>query len=59
MVYLVQVVFLTFLQLIWGKYTDETDILFADQLSQIQSLSEGLDQLDKIYADVLDKEDFD
>ena len=38
---------------------NKTDISFADQLAQIQSLSEGLDQLDKIYADVLDKEDFD
>lgn len=32
---------------------------FTDTLSQVQSLSKGLDQLDKIYADVKDKEDFD
>ena len=39
---------------------DETDILsFTDTISQIQALSKGLDQLDKIYADVYDKDDFD
>lgn len=32
---------------------------FTDTLSGIQSLSDGLDQLDKIYADVLDMEEFD
>lgn len=32
---------------------------FTDTLAQVQALSEGLDQLDKIYADVYDKEDFD
>ncbi len=32
---------------------------FATILSQIQSLSEGLDQLDKIYTDIYNKEDFD
>lgn len=31
----------------------------TDILSQVESLSEGLDQLDKIYADVYDKGDFD
>lgn len=31
----------------------------ADTLSQVQALSKGLDQLDKIYADVKDKGDFD
>ena len=32
---------------------------FTDTISQVQSLTEGLDKLDKIYADVLDKESFD
>lgn len=32
---------------------------FTETISQVQSLSKGLDQLDKIYADVSDKEDFD
>jgi len=31
----------------------------TDILSQVESLSKGLDQLDKIYADVYDKGDFD
>lgn len=31
----------------------------TDILSQVELLSKGLDQLDKIYADVKDKEDFD
>ena len=31
----------------------------GNALADIQSLSQGLDQLDKIYADILDKEDFD
>lgn len=38
---------------------NKTSILFTDTISQVQSLSNGLDQLDKIYADVLDKESFD
>lgn len=33
--------------------------LSDNPLENIQSLSQGLDQLDKIYADILDKEDFD
>ena len=33
--------------------------LSGNPLENIQSLSQGLDQLDKIYADILDKEDFD
>lgn len=33
--------------------------LTNNALADVQSLSEGLDQLDKIYADILDKEDFD
>lgn len=32
---------------------------FTDQISQVQSLSDGLDQLDKIYKDVQDGEGFD
>lgn len=32
---------------------------FTDTLAQVQALSDSLDQLDKIYADVYDKEDFD
>lgn len=31
----------------------------GNPLADIQKLSDGLDQLDKIYADILDKEDFD
>ena len=31
----------------------------GNPLENVQMLSEGLDQLDKIYADILDKEDFD
>ena len=39
---------------------NETPTLsFTDAISQVQSLSKGLDQLDKIYADVFDKKDFD
>ena len=41
------------------KETNETPISFTDTLAQVQSLSEGLDQLEKIYQDVLDGEDFD
>lgn len=33
--------------------------LSGNPLENIQSLSQDLDQLDKIYADILDKEDFD
>ncbi len=33
--------------------------LSGNALADVQKLSEGLDQLDKIYADILDKEDFD
>ena len=32
---------------------------FTESISQVQALSAGFDQLDKIYADVLNKEDFD
>jgi len=39
--------------------SDEVPISFTDTLAQVQALSDGLDQLDKIYADVYDKEDFD
>ncbi len=38
---------------------DSNTLSFTDAISQVQTLSEGLDQLDKIYADVYDKEDFD
>lgn len=41
------------------KESNETPISFTDTLAQVQSLSEGLDQLEKIYQDVLDGEDFD
>lgn len=34
-------------------------ISFVDYMSGVQQLATGLDQLDKIYADVLNKEDFD
>ena len=37
----------------------ETPISSTDILTQVQALSDGLDQLDKIYADVYNKEDFD
>lgn len=39
--------------------SEEIPISFTDTLAQVQALSDGLDQLDKIYADVYDKEDFD
>lgn len=39
--------------------SEETPISSTDILAQVQALSTGLDQLDKIYADVYDKEDFD
>lgn len=44
-----------------GEIADNTipEPSFTDAISQVQTLSEGLDQLDKIYADVYDKEDFD
>lgn len=38
---------------------EETPISSTDILAQVQALSTGLDQLDKIYADVYNKEDFD
>ena len=38
---------------------DETPISFVDYMSGVQQLATGLDQLDKIYADVQNKEDFD
>lgn len=39
--------------------TDKTPVSFTDAISQVQSLSKGLDQLGKIYTDVLNGEDFD
>lgn len=43
-----------------GVLTDiSSDLSVSEVLSQIEALSEGLDQLDKIYADVYDKEEFD
>lgn len=36
-----------------------SSLSFTDILAQVQALSDGLDQLDKIYADVYNKEDFD
>lgn len=39
--------------------SDETPISFVDYMSGVQQLATGLDQLDKIYADVQNKEDFD
>lgn len=39
--------------------SNETPISSTDILTQVQALSDGLDQLDKIYADVYNKEDFD
>lgn len=36
-----------------------SSLSFTDILTQVQALSDGLDQLDKIYADVYNKEDFD
>lgn len=39
--------------------TEKTSLSFTDAISEIQSLSKGLDQLDSIYADVYDGEDFD
>ena len=42
-----------------NENSEETPISSTDILAQVQALSTGLDQLDKIYADVYDKEDFD
>lgn len=42
-----------------NENSEETPISFTEAISQVQALSEGLDQLDKIYADVYNKEDFD
>lgn len=39
--------------------SEESSNSFTDTLAKVQLLSEGLDQLEKIYQDVLDKEDFD
>lgn len=42
------------------QFSDETSILSTTgTLAQVESLSAGLDQLDKIYADVSNKEGFD
>lgn len=42
-----------------NENSEETPISSTDILTQVQALSDGLDQLDKIYADVYNKEDFD
>ena len=42
-----------------NENSNETSISSTDILTQVQALSTGLDQLDKIYADVYNKEDFD
>ena len=46
----------------YNKVKSETPnndtISFTDTISQVQSLTEGLDKVDQIYADVLDKESF-
>lgn len=44
------------------KFADVADNAvksFQNTLKEVYSLSDGLDELDKIYADVFDKEDFD
>lgn len=41
------------------KEANEPPISFTDRLAKVQALSDGLDQLDKIYTDVLDGGDFD
>lgn len=41
------------------KEANETPISFTETLAKVQLLSEGLDQLEKIYQDVLDEEDLD
>ena len=53
------------LGVIQGKVYDEDipdetqNLSFTQAISNVQELSKGFDQLDKIYADVLNKEDFD
>lgn len=42
-----------------GEIPNETSNSFTETLAKVQLLSEGLDQLEKIYQDVLDEEDFD
>ena len=42
-----------------NENSEETPISSTGILAQVQALSTGLDQLDKIYADVYNKEDFD
>lgn len=42
-----------------NENSEETPISSTDILAQVQALSTGLDQLDKIYADVYNIEDFD
>lgn len=42
-----------------NENSEDTPISSTDILAQVQALSDGLDQLDKIYADVYNKEDFD
>lgn len=39
--------------------SNENHLSFTEAISKVEDLSDGLDQLDKIYADVLNKEDFD
>lgn len=41
------------------KESNETPNSFTETLAKVQLLSEGLNQLEKIYQDVLDEEDFD
>lgn len=56
---------LEILQAIYDSYADSVDKATAAQnefttaLSEVQGLQDGFDQLDKIYADVFDKENFD
>lgn len=42
-----------------AQNSNETTLSFADSIAQVQSLAKGFDQLDKIYSDVKNKEDFD
>lgn len=42
----------------WAE-VNNVPISFTDSISKVQALSEGLDQLDKIYADIYNQEDFD
>lgn len=56
--------FLVELGIVQGKIVSETEDLnnvpsFTTLISQVQTLTDGLDQLDAVYADVLNKEDFD